>query len=164
MITPNKEMMELLLLNQANLYDNDNNTLLYFAAENGNDVALQFLIENGACDEMKKHRTEILKKLRHCDVGIDSQYLKELEDFLEERGLNPEKHKISNKYDQDSTKQIIKQDFHASIKIQKSSNGKIQEQNGSDNNSMLKADNISECRLDKEIFYYDLKLSNDMIV
>ena len=90
-LIPNREMMELLILNKAKLYDKDNNTLLYFAAKNGADIALRFLIENGAYDEMEKHGTEILTELRHCEIGIESQYLHEFETFLEEQGLHPEK-------------------------------------------------------------------------
>ena len=97
-----QDMIELLLSNGAKLYDEQGSTLLHYAAINGSDIALRLLIENGASNDMKSHGVKVLKELRHCEIGIEDQYLSEFEEFLRVKGLHPDQFNDNN--DEEITK------------------------------------------------------------
>ena len=88
-LSSNPEMIELLLLNGAELYDHTGSSLLHYAAEEGADIALMLMIDKGASDEMKTSGAQILKKLKECESGIDEGYVQGFEEFLRLRKIHP---------------------------------------------------------------------------
>ena len=120
-IPSTEDMIILLLSNGAKLYDKQGSTLLHYAAINGSDIALRLLIEHGAYDDMKTHGAKVLKELKHCEIGIEDQYLSEFEEFLREKALHPDQPNDNN--DGQITKQITNNKYNQCSHF--NSNGKV---------------------------------------